>query len=194
MIYIRKIFIVELMVIFIFSSSCKKTSIDEHNKQKPKEYTLSELSTDPNSYYTGCVTCNLSLEERGTLFKNIWATVKFKNETDYPIPVQKNTLFIGHDGTSNKIEMWAFDIRRDGKGVMFLGPSVRRFNFYPEDYYVLPPRGKYEAVVNLGKHYNLLEKGKYFIKYMAGDTLSGLVNVHGFYFVIESNEVVYDNK
>ena len=156
---------------------------------------LEDIKKDPNAYYDGCVTCTLTVEKKGILSKLIFVKTTFKNETDYPIPVEERHVFISRDGKTNVMEAWAFDVYRDGEEVQYLGSSVDRdASKFPQDYYILPPHDAYVALINLSKYYDLSKKGKYSVKYWASNSLDTIVFGAEYDFVIEPEPVEFEIK
>ncbi len=157
-----------------------------------------EVRKDPNAYYDGCVSCTLTIEKRGFLIKHIIVKVKFKNETDYPVPIEKRNLFISIYGTPCEMDRPTFEISKGGKEVEYRGPVIKRptnFAKFSDDYYILPPRGEYVTTVDLSRYYNLWRNGKYLIKYKTWNYVTSIVNINKSHaFKIESNEVVFEEK
>ena len=161
----------------IFICGCKKSEPQENNGDVSMD--LDDIRKDPNAYYDGCVTCTLTVEKKGILSKLIFVKTTFKNETDYPIPVEDRHI----------IEDLGFDVSLDGKPVEYLGALVSREpSSFPWDYYILPPHATYINSTNLSKYYDLSKRGKYKVKYWSFNCV--FLACH----VIESEPVEFEIK
>ncbi len=174
----------------LFICSCKKS--EPQKTDGDISMYLDDIRKDPNAYYNGCVSCTLSIEKRGLLFKRIFVKATFNNETDYPIPIEKNILFIGLDGRRNVIESSSFGVYRDDEEVEFLGALFSRNpSKFPWDYYILPPHDTYFALIKLSKYYDISKEGKYKIQYSPLNFLTDLLNkAHA--FEIKASPVEFD--
>ena len=140
---------------------------------------LQETKKDPNDYYDGCVSCTLTVDKKGILSKVIVIKTTFKNETDYPIPIEDRHI----------IEDLGFDVSLDGEPVQYLGALASRFpSEFPWDYYILPPRATYVNSTNLSIYYDLSKKGKYSVKHWAFNCIPEGC------FVIESEPIEFEIK
>jgi len=154
-----------------------------------------EIIKEPDVYYDGCVSCTVAIEKSDFLIKHIIVRAKFKNETDYPIPIEKRNLFISLNGTTGRMDFSTFEVSRNGKEVEYRGRVIKRPTNtakYPEDYYTLPPRGECVATVDLSRYYSVRRKGKYSIKYKTWNYVTSIVNINKIHaFKIESDTVYF---
>jgi len=143
--------------------------------------TILDIRKDPNAYYDGCVSCTLAIEKRGFLFKRIFVKATFKNETDYPIPVEKRHL-----------EPGGFGVYRDGEVVPYMGPrGSREPSRFPWEYYILPPHATYVRSTNLSKRHHLSKKGRYKVQYLAFNSLTDVLK-QPYLLRIESEPVEFE--
>lgn len=172
-----------LIISVISVYGCKRDKPGTSDGAVPMDIT--DLKKDPNAYYDGCVSCTLAIEKRGLLFKSIFVKATFKNETEYPIPIEKAHLFIYGDG--------GFDVYRNGEEVEYLGvcAAYRGPSEFPRDYYILAPQDTFVAFVKLSKEYDLSRKGKYSVKYWAFNCLTR-VFIGGPCFAIESEPIEFE--
>ena len=150
------------------------------------------MKVSPEFYFDGCVSCFISIsEQENENTDGFYVNVKFKNETDYPILVDKRNLFIVKDNRPWIIEWAAFEVYLDGKKIRYHGVTFLRDGpHYPDDYYILHPDEEYIAKIDIANVYNISKKGEYSIKYFAFNAVL-VPNKETFSYVIESNLIKF---
>jgi hypothetical protein len=188
--------LIGLTMLCMFVCGCKKHLPIASDTEFPMYDRKIEVSKDSNAYYDGCVKCTLTIEKRGFLVNRIFVRVRFRNETDHPVPIEKRNLFIAIDGTHGKMDNSIFDVSLDGKEVEYRGAVIKRATNsakYPDDYYTLAPRGECATTVNLSRYFWLWRRGKYSIKYQTWNYVTSIVNIKKTHaFKIESDEVYFE--